>query len=109
MADFDKLAQDVAALVLERLEPEFKKALMQKIIDVAADRWRFYWQNESEITDLIDRAVQRAIDEDYKDVLEYIAKEKAKKKILKRATQNGLAEQKILDLFEKIDTEETNV
>jgi hypothetical protein len=93
----EELAKQIADIILKKLEPEIHKAMVEKIVTVACERWRFQFSSAPEIERIIDQGIEKAISEKYKPVLEYIADKKAREKALRRAEQNGmLAEVKTL-------------
>jgi hypothetical protein len=95
-----ELAENIAREIFIRLEPELHKAMVQKIISVASEKWRFQFTGDREISEIINHAIERALVEKYKPAIEYIANKKAREKVLKRATQNDIPAHEIESLFE---------
>ena len=93
----EELASLITDIILRKLDPEIHKAMVEKIIMVACERWRFQFSSNQEIERIIDQGIGKALSEKYKPVIEYIADKKAREKVLRRADQNGmLAEVKTL-------------
>lgn len=94
-----ELAESIAKEIFIKLEPELHKAMVQRIISVASEKWRLQFTGDREINEIIDRAIEKALNEKYKPAIEYIADKKARAKVLKRAIQNDIPAQEIEDLF----------
>ncbi len=94
-----ELAENIANEIFRRLEPELHKAMVEKIISVASEKWRFQFSGDNEITEMINSAIEKALLEKYRPALEYIADKKAREKVFKRAAQNDISAEEIKGLF----------
>lgn len=96
----ENIVKDIVDYIFKLLEPELKKAMIQRILEVSLDRWKFVFASDEQITDMIKSEVKRKIEIEFAAVLNYIADKKAREKILRRAEQNGIKKHEILSLFE---------
>ncbi len=95
-----ELAEAIADEIFRRLEPELHRAMVEKIISVASDKWRTQFVGDVEISGMIDQSIRKSLADKYKPALEYIADKKAQEKVLKRAAQNGIPAEEIESLFD---------
>ena len=97
--EMKEFAEEVAKLILERMGPELHRAMVEKIIVLAEDKWRWQFTSDEHITKLIDDGIERAMAEKYKPALDFIADERSRRYILRRAEKNGIPAAEILELF----------
>ncbi len=91
-----ELAEAIADEIFRRLEPELHRAMVEKIISVASDKWRTQFVGDVEISGMIDQSIRKSLADKYKPALEYIADKKAQEKVLKPASAH-------LDTWSNID------
>ena len=103
--EMKNLADEVATLIMDRLQPEIHNAMIEKIIESSLENWRSYWRTNEKITESIDRGIQKAMDEKYKMILDYIANKKAREQILQRAEKNKIPLTELESLFKQADEE----
>ena len=96
MKDF---AEQVATQFLQKLEPDLHRAMVERIIEIAAEKWRYQFCGDSKITALIDDGVEKALAEKYAPVIAYLADRKARAKVLRRAEQNSVGRQELAALM----------
>ena len=97
-----ELAEQIAKAIFDKMEPELHKAMVEKIIAAALEKWKFRVTGDDEINRMLEIGIEKAIAEKYKPVLDYIADQKARAKVMRRAEQNGIPESEILPLFTEI-------
>lgn len=85
-----ELAEKITSEIMGRLEPEIHKAMVERIIAISLDKWRFDFEKNEIISALIGKGMDAAIETTYKPVLDYIADRKAREKVMRRAKQNGI-------------------
>lgn len=95
----EELAKKIVDLIFAKMEPELHKAMIEKIILVASQKWLFQFSGKDKINELIDNAIDQALSERYGAALQYIADKKARQKVIERAERNGISEKEILSLF----------
>lgn len=93
------LAENVAIKILEEIEPELHKALIERIIDVSLEKWMLRFTHDQLISDMISDAIVKAMADKYKPVLDYIADRKAREKVMRRAEQNGIKRDEVEQLI----------
>jgi len=90
----EELAKKIVDLIFAKMEPELHRAMVEKIILTASNRWMFQFSGAEKI-----KSVDKALTERYKPALDYIADKKARQKVIERAEKNGINEKEILSLF----------
>jgi hypothetical protein len=87
--EFREIIKDFANRIYIQLAPEIEKAMVQKIIDVALEMQYFRWVDDNKIKSEINEATDGLLKSRYKDIVNYMADEKVKKKLRKKAEEQG--------------------
>jgi len=94
-----QFAEEIAERIIEHIGVELHQVMVERIIELAAEKWRYQFVGDQTITRLIEEGVDRAIEEKYKPALDYIADGKARKSLMRRAAKQGIPAAEIMQLF----------
>ena len=82
-----KIAQEIVNLMWGAFGPEVEELFFQKLVQIAAERWRFRWEHSELMSDMINKATRELLETTFKPALDKIAVEKARAKVKEKASK----------------------